>query len=251
MKKTSKILALSLVFTLGLGVSELTDTQNLNNTSYAEELIDYDDLLKKEYDGKDEFMASEIYQNANDAKKKIYELNIEHAKEYLDGNTVGDNAKSIYQEIIDTKEEIKTNEFKDVEEMAKVRVSTRLEIQRAKEVIDAASNNDKTLSAYNKLCYVYYDALDRYKNKAESKSDYKAIYEDVNKAIENLENAKTDAYKNSLVKAIEENKKQSKFAKDLLKNYPNTVEKIKGQLEELVKTSEEMVKKAESILASL
>ena len=135
--------------------------------------------------------------------------------------------------------------------MAKVRVSTRLEIQRAKEVIDAASNNDKTLSAYNKLCYVYYDALDRYKNKAESKSDYKAIYEDVNKAIENLENAKTDAYKNSLVKAIEENKKQSKFAKDLLKNYPNTVEKIKGQLEELVKTSEEMVKKAESILASL
>lgn len=57
--------------------------------------------------------------------------------------------------------------------------------------------------------------------------------------------------KNQLEKALNDNKIKANMARDLLTNYPKTVAKVKGKLQNILKSSETLVKEAESLLKQL
>lgn len=62
---------------------------------------------------------------------------------------------------------------------------------------------------------------------------------------------KTIVQKQKLKKAIEQNQFQVAAAKNLMANYPKTVEKVRPQLEAIVQKSEKLVARAQQILSRL
>lgn len=90
-----------------------------------------------------------------------------------------------------------------------------------------------------------------------------ASYDELRTATALVNNAKKDIKdamikiaekvntKNQLEKALNDNKMRANMARDLLTNYPRTVAKVKGKLQNILKSSEALVKEAESLLKQL
>lgn len=253
MKKTSKVLSLSLAFALGLPlVGGLSQDAKVNVAYASSESYSFKNTVQNEVDKDSEFRASNAYQQTNDAKKKIYDMALEYGKELLaKEGTSSSEYKSAAEEIKKAKSDI-NDTTNPIEDKAKLRVELRLTMITAKDFLFKVPRQE-----YNK---VEYDNLSREYGKAQllyedvSSKDYDLIIqntrlEDAIKEFDRNNNAK--AKKLRLEQAYNANKVQAQAAKDLLKNYPKTVAHVKDKLEALITNAEKLQKEAEKALASL
>mgnify|MGYP002711939400 CR=1 FL=1 len=86
-----------------------------------------------------------------------------------------------------------------------------------------------------------------------------ASFEELKDATIRINNAKQQVeagvskiiQKNRLQKAINDNKTQVAAAKTVIQNYPKTIERVRPQLEQIIKKSESLIAKAEAVLQTL
>lgn len=249
MKKRNIVLAL----TLSLGL--VTVGNNFKNETLvqpvyaATEEEEYQTKLQTEVDKKEEFINSENYKNANDAKKKIYDINIQYAIDVLNGEEVG-NYKDIYNEILNAKKDINSIDTKVIDD-SKSRVSLRLKLHDVEETIKNAKVTEYTEPYLQELKHESYSARASILKNDNAKSDYEKALRKLEKAEEDYKQSIIDEKVLNLQNAINDNKESAAAAKLLLENYPNTVSNIKGDLEALIDQSNELIEKAQNLIDEL
>lgn len=251
MKKSSKVLSLSLAFALGLPLLGGINQDAKANTAYAasEETYSFKNTVKNFINKDTEFKASEAYLSANEAEKKIYEMAIEYGRELLENeSSTSSDFKAAAEEIKKAKSEI--NDTSDpTRDRAKLRVNLRLTMITAKDFLFKVPRQEYNKAEYDKLYEEYGKAQLLYEN-VDSK-DYDLIIQNtrLENAIKEFDiNNNLKAKKLRLEQAYNANKIQAQAARDLIKNYPKTVAPVKEKLEALIKNAEKLQKEAEKAL---
>lgn len=250
MKKTSKVLSLSLAFALGLPVIGGLSGHAVTSVTYAsEETYSYKNTVKNHVNKDQGFRKTDAFSKANDAEKKIYDVAINYGKELLEKSDATDSEfKSAAEEIRKAKDQI-NDTSNPYEDKAKHRVKLRLTMITAKDFLFKVPKQDYNKKEYDNLSREYGKAQLLYEDAYAEDYEYilqTSKLEDAIKEFDINNNAKAQRLR--LQQAYEANKLQAQVARDLLKNYPKTVAKVKGQLEIMLKNSEKLQKEAEKAL---
>ena len=253
MKRTSKVLSLSLAFALGLPLVGGLSTNAKVDTAYAaSESYSFKNTVKNLVNKDSEFRTSEAYLKANDAEKKIYDMAIEYGQDLLaNEGTSSSEYKAAAEEINNAKAQI-NDTSNPIEEKAKLRVELRLTMITAKDFLFKVPRQEYNKVEYDKLyeeygkAQVLYDSVDS--------KDYDLIIQNtrLENAIKEFDiNNNAKAKKLRLEQAYNANKVQAQAAKDLMKNYPKTVAHVREKLESLIKNAEKLQREAEKALKNL
>lgn len=253
MKNTKKVLGLSLVFALGFSITPAISQKVFHNVSYAsQESKSFRNTLENEINKDAEFRMREEFKKANEAKIKIYEVSLNYGKELLEREDASEiEFKTVVEELRNAKASI-NDTSNPMEEESKDRVKLRLAMIPAKDLLLKVPRRDYNKKEYDELSAAYGKASLVYESMNPSKYDLliaQSRLESASKNFERTNNAK--ARKIRLQQAYDANKLQADAARNLLENYPKTVEGVKDKLVELLKTAEKLQKQAEAALAKL
>ncbi|MDO5047971.1 MAG: hypothetical protein Q4D88_05425 [Anaerococcus sp.] len=243
MKKTKILLAAGL--SLGLVLAGSNEV-NLNQVAYASNEEDFKAKLEKEVKNSEDYKQSKEYKSANEAERKVYDMNIDYAKEVLAGEAHG-KYEDIYKEIKSAKKEIESVDNSDMEE-SKARVNLRLKLYDVEELIKEAEPTAYTKPYLDKLKSQSYRARAAILNTELDKKGYENALEDLEDAVKAYKKSILDEKIIALKKAIRDNKESADAAKMLLKNYPNTVANIKDDLNALIEKSDKLIESAQALI---
>ncbi|WP_073997566.1 hypothetical protein [Anaerococcus urinomassiliensis] len=104
------------------------------------------------------------------------------------------------------------------------------------ELMDLDNKRSEWLGWYNSLSNKEKQAVD---------------FDGYRSAIDSIIKNNNIAYIHRLKEAIDKNKEQIKIVKDLMTNYPKTVNKVKDKLEKLIDQSSKLIKESEELLLEL
>lgn len=226
------------------------------------------DILKK---------AKEELKNLDDTQKEALEKLIKEAEDLLaNEKTSQDQINKSFENIrnaLDKNEKEKAiTKLKDLINEANKTIAENQESQedienleaKIKKAVDILTNNDANLDQISKASEDLEEALEDFVSKLkDSKKDPSEVKPEQPSDSDKEEPKPVDQQKpgkddedskqlneklEELKKSIYENKVAAAAARYLLENTPQTVESIKGDLEKLLKESEELIEKAEKIL---
>ncbi|WP_044567639.1 FIVAR domain-containing protein [Anaerococcus provencensis] len=251
MKNIKKVLPIALVVTFSFlgGVT----SNSLDNVSYASQgELSYRNTISRFVREDSTFRESDAYKNANDGEKTVYRVSIGYAKELLENeSTTEEQFKAAAQEVFEARNQIEDT-TNPLEERGKLRVSLKLQMYPAKDLIYKSDVGEYNQKEYDNLSKAYAKALNVYNNDDATDAEIK-------EASVNLKDAADTFVKESNRKAriidlensIEKNKMQIQVAENLLKNYPKTVKNVAEKLKTMIKESKELIKESEIVLSEL
>lgn len=235
---------------LAFGLS-LVNGASEANISYASS-TSYRNNVEKYVSEDAEFRQSDDYKTANDALVKIYEINIDHAKELLNkADTSESEFETITQELRRVKADI-ADKSDPALDAAKFRVELRLTMIPAKDLLYSVPKREYNKKEYEELSLAYGNALNVYGDVDATNSDVILAKSSLKRAVENFE--KENNRKAMIIRledAISANEKQANAAKMLLENYPQTVKSVKEELQRMLKESDRLISLSKAELAKL
>ena len=235
---------------LAFGLS-LVNGASEANISYASS-TSYRNNVEKYVSEDAEFRQSDDYKTANDALVKIYEINIDHAKELLNKADPSESEfETITQELRRVKADI-ADKSDPALDAAKFRVELRLTMIPAKDLLYSVPKREYNKKEYEELSLAYGNALNVYGDVDATNSDVILAKSSLKRAVENFE--KENNRKAMIIRledAISANEKQANAAKMLLDNYPQTVKSVKEELQRMLKESDRLISLSKAELAKL
>ena len=251
MKKIKKVLPMALAATFAF-IGPVTSISQ-NNISYASKAeLTYKNTVIKFIKEDSEYRQGDLYNKANDAEKTIYDMSIDYAKELLNNeSSTEDQFKAVAQEIFDAKNKIE-NPSNPLEETGKLRVDLKLQMYPAKELVNKSHVGEYNKKEYDDLSKAYSKALNVYNNVNSKDSELREAKTKLKNAADTfVKESNRKALIIDLENSIKKNEDQIEAAENLLKNYPKTVKKVAGKLNQMIKESKNLIKASNVVLSQL